>query len=124
MFLVWRDCQTIALVDRLAGLTIPDDGCFALVGNTDSGDGAHVNLGVVEQFGDRGVHTGHDVARVVFDPARLGKYLGEFPLCHPGDAAFVVKQNGPGAGGALVNGQYVFFSSVQCFRYGQGAWSW
>ena len=33
-----RSCQTMRVVDRLAGLAIPDDGGLALVGDADGGE--------------------------------------------------------------------------------------
>ena len=85
-----------------AGLAVPQQGGFALVGDAHAPD-----------VGGRQVALGEHLLRcvalavpktqgVVFYPARLRVNLREFLLRHADDVAVVVENNGPGAGGALV----------------------
>src|SRR5690349_19574761 len=53
---------------------------------------------------------GPDFLRVMFHPARVRKDLPEFPLGHGYDAAPVIKHDGAGTGGALIECQDVFHS--------------
>ena len=67
------------VVDRLAGVAIPEDGGFALVGDADGGDVA----GVMPAFfsalnGDSPLRL-PDLVRIMLDPSGLRKDLAKFP---------------------------------------------
>jgi hypothetical protein len=95
------------VVDRLAGGTVPDHGGFALVGDAQRGDMARVDLPAAEQFGQRGIDAGEDLARVMLDPAGLREDLRELALRAADDVAGTVEQDRARTGGALVDGQHV-----------------
>ncbi len=95
------------VVDGLAGGAVPDHGGFALVGDAQCGDMARVDLPAAEQFGQRGIDAGEDLARVMLDPAGMREDLRELALCAADDVAGAVEQDRARTGGALVDGQHV-----------------
>lgn len=59
-------------MEGFAGLVVPDDGCFALVGDTHAGDTGAGEALAFEEFdcaGDAGFHGGDEFEGVVFMPA-------------------------------------------------------
>ena len=93
------------VVDRCAGVAIPHHRRFALVGDADGRDVAAVVPRFHRRLGRHARLGRPDFARVVLDPARLRKYLGEFLLGLRHDLPLPVEQNGAGTGGALVEGE-------------------
>ena len=93
------------VVDRLARDSIPDDGRLALVADADAAD---LEIGVPER-GDGLGHDGRlrrpDFDGLLFYPARLGEILRKFFLTGYHDVAFVVEDDGAGAGRSLVEGE-------------------
>ena len=90
------------VVDRLAGLAIPDDGRFALVGDADGRDVLRAHLRPPERFdGDADLRR-PDLLRVVLDPPGARKDLREFLLRDRADRAVVIEDDGARAGRALV----------------------
>jgi hypothetical protein len=98
-----HDC----VVDRLAGGPVPDHRCFALVGDADGGNvvPGQVCLGQCGTDDLAGVVP--DFHGIVLHPAGLREDLLVFHLAGGHDVAAVVEDNGAGAGGALVDGDYV-----------------
>ena len=90
------------VVDRLAGLAVPDDGGLALVGDADGRDVARPQPGAAERLDRDGDLRRPDLVRVVLDPAGLREDLLELLLRDADDGAVVVEHDGAGAGGALV----------------------
>ncbi len=99
------------IVHGNAGLGIPHDGGFSLVGNADGGEALAVDAQLGDGLGNDGGLGGPDFHRIVFHPARFREILGKLHLGHRADVALVVKDNGPGGTGALVQRQNVLASS-------------
>lgn len=62
------------IVEGFAGLVVPDDGCFALVGDSHAGDagaGEALAFEGLDCAGDAGFHGGDEFERVVFMPAEI-----------------------------------------------------
>src|SRR5205807_10552326 len=93
------------VADGPAGLAVPDDGRLPLVGDTDGGAILGRDAGPAERFDGDADLGGPDFERVVLDPAGLGEDLGEFFLRDGPDAAVMIEDDGPGAGGAFVEGE-------------------
>ena len=93
------------VVDRRAGLAVPDDRGFALVGDADPGERAGLEPGLGERAPDDRQGVAPDVLGVVLDPARLRVVLREFPLRLAERPAAPVEQHGAAASGALVDRQ-------------------
>jgi hypothetical protein len=93
------------VVDRRAGLAVPDQRGFALVGDADPGQLTGLEPGLGERALDHRQGAAPDVLGVVLDPARLRVVLGELLLCLAERPAAPVEQHGAAAGGALVDGQ-------------------
>ena len=91
--------------DGAAGILFPDNGSLPLVGDADSGDlrrsraGAFIGLCQRHQLSPEELHRLH--------PAGLGIVLGQGILTHAADGARPVKDNGPGAGGALIQSDHI-----------------
>ncbi|KAG1242024.1 hypothetical protein G6F68_016398 [Rhizopus microsporus] len=68
---------------------------------------ARVDLPAAEQFGQRGIDAGEDLARVMLDPAGVREDLRELALRAADDVAGTVEQDRARTGGALVDGQHV-----------------
>ena len=95
------------VVDRLAGLAIPDDGRLALVGDADGGDVARPEVRAPERLGrDRDLRR-PDLAGVVLDPAGLREDLLKLALADGDDGRVVIEDDRARAGGALVEGEDV-----------------
>ena len=95
------------VVDRPAGLAIPDHRGLALVGDADGGDVARPQLRASERLGRHGDLRRPDLAGIVLDPAGLGKDLPELALADRDDLGVVIEDDGARAGGALVEGEDV-----------------
>ena len=79
------------VVNRFAGLAVPHDGGFTLVGDPDGGNifGSGVDFG--HRFGTDGVLGGPDLHRIVFDPTRMRVDLREFVLCDTDNLTVVIE---------------------------------
>ncbi len=95
------------VVDGLTGGLVPDDGRFALVGNSDGGDVVPGQVRLGERGRDHLAGVVPDLGRVVLHPARLWEDLLMLHLARGHDSAAVVEDDGAGAGGSLVNGDDV-----------------
>src|SRR4029453_11357299 len=90
------------VVDRVAGLAIPDDRRFPLIGDADRGNIPRAKVAAAEGFGrDRNLRC-PDFAGVVLDPARLRKDLLKLLLADRDNGPVVIEHDGAGAGGPLV----------------------
>ncbi len=93
------------VVDRLAGVPVPDERRLALVGDAEPGEVGGGDL----RLGDRLAHRVHgrspQILRVVLDPAGAGEMLRELELPDPHHTAFAVEHDGAGRGRALVDGE-------------------
>ncbi len=93
------------VVDRPAGLAIPNDGRFALVGDAYGGDVAGAQAGRGYGFlGDTELGR-PDIARVVLDPAGLRKDLAEFALRLAAHPPIAVEDDGAAGRRALIESQ-------------------
>jgi hypothetical protein len=96
------------VVDRLARAAIPDKRRLALVGDAEGDGPAAVALGLLQRLpgdGDGGLP---QVLGVVLDPAATGLVLTKLLLRRPDGTPCQVVNDGPGAGGALVDGEDAF----------------
>ena len=91
------------VVDRLAGLAVPDHGRLALVGDADRLDVTRLDVGVGHRAVDHAPRVLPDLGRVVLDPARLGVDLLVLTLVDVTDVAVLVEQDEARAGRALVD---------------------
>ena len=109
------------VVERLAGVFVPEEGGLALVGDAEGGD---VGGGDARFFNGLagGLEDGlPDLGGVVLDPTGLGEVLGEFLLRDGEGAAAVVVDDGAGAGGALIESEEVFHGETNiCQGRGRG----
>ena len=96
------------VVDRLSRGPVPEDGGLPLVGDADGGDPLGVDVGGAHGLRQGPLLRGPDVQRVVLHPAGLGVDLAEGVLGPGDDLPRLVEQNGPGTGGALVQGDDVW----------------
>ncbi len=96
------------VADRRAGLAIPQQRGFPLIGDADGGDLAGPHARARQHLRRDSALRGPDIPRPMLDPARPWEKLLEFLL---GDAArppFGIEEDGARAGGALVQGEEVF----------------
>ena len=93
--------------DRLAGVAIPEDDGFPLIGDTDCRDVRRRGARLGQHSRDGFRLAGPDLARIVLDPAGLRKILREFPLRDGDCVAGLVEQDGARAGRALIERQDV-----------------
>ena len=90
------------VVDGLPGPPVPEDGGLPLIGDA---DGRHLpGVDVAGDLRQSPALRGPDLHGVVLHPARLGVDLAEGILGPGGDFPRLVEEDGPGAGGALVQG--------------------
>ena len=93
------------VVHRRAAGPVPDHGGFPLVGDAHGGQLMALHPGLFETVaGHMGLGV-ENLVRAVLHPAGLRIDLGKFLLGHLKHAAPAVEQDGPRAGGALVQGQ-------------------
>ena len=90
------------VIDRLAGVSIPDENRLALVGDADGGYVLRANAGLFEQLSHRPQLRTQDVGRVLFDPPGVRVNLPDIPLRLCRRLALPVEQHGAGAGRSLV----------------------
>ena len=93
------------VMNGAAGLAVPDDGCFALVGDADCLDVCCGELGVAQ-------HGLHDIALalpdfigIVFDPAGFGEILAEFSLSDAQHLPVATEKNRSATGGSLIESE-------------------
>ena len=98
--------------DRLAAAAVPDEGGFALIGDAEGGDLGGGHAGLSQNLPRRAELRLPQRRRVLLHPARLRKVRGQRLLRLVHDVAAVVEQQGAGAAGSLVEGQYVSFRHV------------
>ena len=96
------------VVDGTAGLFVPEDGGFALVGDTDCGDVFRVDISLTEDGGNTLKLRHKDVFRSVLDPACMGIDLLEFSLGFCDDLAIGVKNDRSGTGSTLIQSHNIF----------------
>ena len=70
------------VVDRLAGLAIPDQRRFPLIGDADASQVRGVAVRFAQRLAPRLQHASPDVLGIVLDPSLPRENLGEFPLRH------------------------------------------
>ena len=95
------------VVHGFAGGLVPDNGGLPLVGDADAGDvrgGQAALFKGLAQGVELGVQNDHGV---MLHPAGLGVNLGEGVLGQGDDVPGGVEDDGPGAGGALVQGDQI-----------------
>ena len=103
------------VVYRLARGLVPEDGGLPLVGNADTGDAA---LRKARDSLCRGQTLRlPDLHGVVLYPAVLGIVLGKGVLRHGRNAALPVENDGPGAGGPLIQRQDVIGHGFSSFLF-------
>ena len=95
----------MALWIGFAGIFIPDNGGFALVGDADGGDISGGESGFLQRLFAGGERGAPDFFRVMFDPAGLREKLLEFLLGGGNYLELVVKNNSPAGGGSLIDCQ-------------------
>ena len=97
------------VADRLPGGAVPEDGGLPLVGDAQGGDPLGVDVGGAHDLRQGPLLRGPDFQRIVLHPAGLGVDLAEGVLGAGDDLPGPVEQDGPGAGGSLVQGSDVCF---------------
>jgi hypothetical protein len=90
------------VINRPAGLAIPSDCGFVLIGDAERGHIAPAHVGFAEYLDRRGQLRCEDVVGIVLDPAGVRENLAELVLCDTDDVAVVSEQNGPGTGRSLI----------------------
>ena len=91
------------IVQRLPRGGVPDAHGLALVGDSDRGQIAGSHPGIVERLACDPLRDRPDLARVVLNPARLGKVLGELAVGATDRLGLFVEHEAGRAGGALVD---------------------
>ena len=104
------------VVHRYACVPVPEDGGLPLVGDADTGDGPRRKAG--RRLCRSKALRLPDLHGVVLYPAGAGIVLGKAVLGHGGNAALPVKDDGPRAGGALIQRQYVIGHGFSSFLFG------
>ena len=104
------------VIDGFAGLGVPDYGGFPLVGNTDGGELGRIYLVVLQD-------TEHHFALafpyffgVMFHPAGTREMLGKLFLAYGNGRAFVIKDNGAGTAGSLIERKDILFHN-RAYKY-------
>src|SRR5690606_17347665 len=90
-------------MDRAAGLAVPDDGGFALVGDADAREPARIDAGGEQRMLDGGDGRAPEILGLVLDPARIREVLVELLLADPHRPEATVEDDRPGTGRALVD---------------------
>ena len=90
------------VINGAAGLLIPHDGGFPLVGDADGGDLLRRNVAFGQHLHHNAVLGGIDLHRIMLHIAGFGVMLGKFLLPHGDDVLLPVEQNGAGTGRSLV----------------------
>ena len=97
------------VADGAAGLAVPEDGGFTLIGDANGGNVGGIYAGLGDHLHHDRVLGGPDFHGVVFYPPFLGVDLGEFLLTDADDVLFPIKEDGAGTGGTLIQGEDVLF---------------
>src|SRR3569833_1734893 len=97
------------VVDRFTCFPVPDDGCFALVGDTDGFDIGAVDTHFLCCFCGFAGLCCLFFAWVVLYPARMREYLCELLLGDRPDLPLMIKNNSARTGSALIEGQDILF---------------
>ncbi|MCY1180811.1 hypothetical protein D9M73_212800 [compost metagenome] len=95
------------VVDRAAGVLVPDHGGLTLVGDADGRDLIVMQAGLRQGFDHHRALGGEDFHRVMFDPAGLRIMLRELALGGANHIGVAVENDGSRTGGALVQGDDV-----------------
>src|SRR5699024_1578288 len=95
------------VVDGLTGVLVPHHGRLALVGDAHGGQVAAVDIGTGECPAGHFAGIAPDLHGIVLHPAGLGQDLLVLDLAGVDDLTAVVEDDRPGAGRALVDGEYV-----------------
>ena len=105
------------VVDRLAGVTVPDDGRLALVRDADGGDVLRRRADLVHGR-QRHAELGRpDLVGVMLDPAGLGEILGELLLRDAAHLAPGVKKDAAVGRGARVQRHDIFLLCHRGFSF-------
>jgi len=95
------------MVQRLAGVPVPQHGRFPLVGNANARNVLQIDTRFQHGFSGYRQLGGPYFQGIMFYPAGLRKVLGKFFLRHRHDMALIIKENGTRAGSALVERQNI-----------------
>ena len=96
------------VVDGLTGVLVPNDGGFALVGDTNSGDVSGSGTGVGHSLlGDLQL-SGPNLYSVMLNPTGLGEDLSEFLLCHTAHLTLLIEQDAAIGSGTGIQCHNVF----------------
>ena len=103
------------IVHRLSRLFVPDNGSLPLVGDANGRNLPGIHTGLGHHLHHDGILAGPDFHGIVLHPAVMGIELGKLLLAYPQDILFPVKEDGPGAGGTLVQGKDIVSHSQFSF---------
>ena len=92
-------------VYRPAGITLPYNGGFPLIGNADTGNLRGTELGIFQGLPAHRQGGFPDFLNIVLDPTIIWKKLGKFSLRRGYNGSPLIEDDRPGAGGSLVYGQ-------------------
>jgi hypothetical protein len=90
------------VVERLAGLPVPQHRGLALVGDADRADLLRLDAGLLDRLARGVALRDPDFLRIVLDPAGLREDLAEFALRARARRAFCIEDDGARAGRALI----------------------
>ena len=93
------------VVHRSAGCAVPEHGRLALVGDADGSHRGRIELRCQKRIAANRQRIGPDMQGIVLDPAVGGIELLQLALCSADAAAVLVEDDGPRAGGSLIEGQ-------------------
>lgn len=93
------------IVDGSTRFAIPNDGGFALVGDAECSDVFAGEIGFRENVAGDLELSGPNFARIVFNPAGLGKVLLEFLLGDAMDLPALIEKDRAGTGSSLIESQ-------------------
>ena len=96
------------VVNRSAGIFIPDDGGFPLVGDANSRNVGSFHTGVAHCLLGNFQLGGKNLVRIVLHPTGLGENLGKFLLGNAADVTCFVKENAAVGGGTGVQCHNIF----------------
>src|SRR3954468_7082496 len=98
------------IVDGPTTLLVPNECRLTLVGDADGADIRAGGAGLMNGLRGYTRLRGPDFVRVVFHPSRLRENLAKFLLGARDDRARVIKENGAGTGGSLVESENILHS--------------
>ena len=105
------------VIDGGAGGFVPHNGGLPLVGDADGRQVRHMDAALGHHLHHHGILRGPDLHGVVLHPALFGVDLGELFLTYRQDVLLLVKQDGPGTGGSLVQGEDVLCHDAAPFSH-------